>query len=84
MVPRIASSGRHQGGLRDPLGNPIRDLERYRDEWHDSFVFTFITTNDMTQAERAIWERLPAIFAVWGGRPARIRQIRVSETMRLM
>jgi hypothetical protein len=20
--------------LRDPLGNPVRDLERYRDEWH--------------------------------------------------
>jgi hypothetical protein len=71
-------------GLRDPLGSPIRDLERYRDEWHDSFVFTFITTDDMTQAERAIWEKLPAIFAVRGGRPARIRQIRVSETMRLM
>ncbi|HET7013878.1 MAG TPA: hypothetical protein VFI65_08210 [Streptosporangiaceae bacterium] len=71
-------------GLRDPLGNPMRDLERYRDEWHDSFVFTFITTSDMTTAEREIWHKLPAIFATRGGRPSQVRDIRVSETMRLM
>ena len=28
--------------LRDALGNPIRDLDRYRSEWQDSFRFTFI------------------------------------------
>ncbi len=28
--------------LRDALGNPIRDLDRYRNEWQDSFRFTFI------------------------------------------
>jgi hypothetical protein len=71
-------------GLRDSLGNPMRDLERYRDEWHDSFVFTFITTDDMTPHERATWEKLPAIFAARGGRPTRVRDVRVSETMRLM
>jgi hypothetical protein len=32
--------------LRDALGNPIRDLDRYRNEWQDSFRFTFIDPAD--------------------------------------
>lgn len=71
-------------GLRDPLGNPIRDLERYRDEWHDSFQFTFVSPENFTWAERQVWGELPAIFAARGGRPNRVMDVRVSETMRLM
>jgi hypothetical protein len=71
-------------GLRDALGNPMRDLNRYRDEWQDSFRFTFIDPASFTASERAVWDRLPQIFAARGGRPKRVRDIRVSETMRLM
>ena len=39
---------------------------------------------DFTPAERAVWDTLPRIFAVRGGRPGRIKDVRVSETMRLM
>jgi hypothetical protein len=71
-------------GLRDALGNPIRDLDRYRNEWHDSFRFTFIDPADFSAAERTVWDVLPRIFAARGGRPARVRDVRISETMRLM
>ena len=71
-------------GLRDALGNPIRDLDRYRGEWQDSFRFAFIDPADFSDAERAVWEALPRIFAARGGRPRRLRDVRVSETMRLM
>jgi hypothetical protein len=67
-------------GLRDPLGNPMRDLDRYRNEWQDSFRFTFIDPADFTGAEHA----LPRIFAARGGRPRHVTDVRVSETMRLM
>jgi len=70
--------------LRDPLGNPMRDLSRYRTEWLDSFHFTFIDPVDLDSAEREVWETLPAIFAARGGRPKRIKDVRISETMRLM
>ena len=33
---------RKLASLRDALGNPIRDLDRYGNEWQDSFRFTFI------------------------------------------
>jgi hypothetical protein len=71
-------------GLRDALGNPIRDLDRYRDEWHDSFRFTFIDPSDLSGAERAVWETLPQIFAARGGISPRVTQVLVSETMRLV
>jgi hypothetical protein len=71
-------------GLRDALGNPMRDLSRYRDEWQESFHFTFIDPVNFTADEHAVWDMLPQIFAARGGRPKRIRDIHVSETMRLM
>jgi hypothetical protein len=70
--------------LRDAVGNPIRDLDRYRDEWQDSFRFTFIDPADFSEAERAVFESLPRIFTARGGRPRHVRDVRVSETMRLM
>jgi len=39
---------------------------------------------DFAPAEREVWDALPRIFAARGGRPGRIRDVRVSETMRLM
>ena len=70
--------------LRDAAGNPIRDLDRYRDEWQDSFQFTFVDPADFSAAERAVWDALPRIFAARGGRSRNVRDVRVSETMRLM
>ena len=70
--------------LRDALGNPIRDLDRYRNEWQDSFRFTFIDPADLSGAEQAVWETLPRIFAARGGRPRNVADVLVSETMRLM
>jgi hypothetical protein len=70
--------------LRDAVGNPIRDLDRYRDEWQDSFQFTFVDPADFSAAERAVWDALPRIFAARGGRSRNVRDVRVSETMRLM
>ena len=70
--------------LRDAAGNPIRDLDRYRDEWQDSFRFTFVDPADFNAAERAVWDALPRIFAARGGRPRNVKDVRISETMRLM
>jgi hypothetical protein len=75
---------RKLSSLRDASGNPMRDLSRYRDEWQQSFQFAFIDPSDFTEHERTSWEMLPSIFAARGGRPARVKHVLVSETMRLM
>lgn len=81
VVPQTLSTKLPQ--LKDASGNPIRDLTRYREEWNSSFQFTFTDPADLTLRERAVWDALPLIFAARGGRPSRVKQVRISETMRL-
>ena len=69
--------------MRDANGDRLRDLNQYREEWDDSFQFTFIDPTALTADERQIWETLPRILALCGGRPRALRDVQVSETMRL-
>ena len=72
--------------LRDAVdieGNPIVDLGRFRQQWNESFTFTFVAPEDLAPDERAVFERTDEILALRGGRPAIVKEILVSETMRL-
>ncbi|MGN6681430.1 MAG: hypothetical protein ACTHKL_26995, partial [Streptosporangiaceae bacterium] len=71
-------------GLRDAAGNPMRDLGNYRDEWQRSFSFDFVDPTDLSPEERAVWDTLHQVFAVRGGRPKRVKDVRISATMRLI
>lgn len=67
----------------DITGAPIVDLERYKAQWNESFVFSFVDAAELTADERAIFERTDEILALRGGRPARVRDVLVSTTMRI-
>jgi hypothetical protein len=69
--------------LTDLSGVPIRDLTHYRQEWDQSFQFSFVPVEQLTSGERAIWEKTDAIFLLAGGRPRYLRDVLISETMRL-
>lgn len=66
----------------DINGLPIRDLDEFGREWEDSFEFEFVDPEDLTRPEHRVWSRLPAIFEARGGRPKRVREVLISETMR--
>lgn len=66
----------------DITGEQIRDLTQYREEWEASFQFTFVSVDDLTPAERAVFDRTEDILALRGGRPKNLRTIAISETMR--
>jgi hypothetical protein len=70
--------------LVDASGSPMRDLDQYRQEWTDSFQFTWVEPADLTPNELIVWNNLARIFDARGGRPTVVRDVRVSETMRLM
>lgn len=76
--------GKKLPDLRDSQGNHLRDLTLYRTEWNESFQFSFVDPADLTESERAIWQILPRIFTARGGWPKHVREVRVSETMRLI
>ncbi|MDP8936746.1 MAG: ATP-binding protein [Actinomycetota bacterium] len=68
-------------GLTDHEGREIRTLEVFRREWSESFTFSWVAPEDLTAPERAVYERLDAVFGLAGVRPHRW-PVLVSETMR--
>jgi hypothetical protein len=69
------------GGMSDLEGNPIRDLQTYEIQYQESFKFKYIEYNDLSQAERAIFDKRHEIVALDGPFPAKITAIFISETM---
>jgi hypothetical protein len=70
-------------GTTDITGAPIVDLGRYREQWNASFSFSFVEPDQLTDAERSVFDRTQAILALRGGRPRQVKGIAISETMRL-
>jgi hypothetical protein len=69
-------------GTKDIDGAPIRDLGVYQSEWNNSFSFSWITLEKMTDAEREVFSKASAIAGLAGGLPTKVKEIRVSKTMR--
>ena len=75
---------RSLGSLTDLDGQPMVDLNRYRDEWNDSFSFTFVEPRTMTASEQAVFARTGEIAALAHvDLPRRSVAVLISETMRL-
>ncbi len=69
-------------GVSDLEGNPVRDLSVYRAEWEKSFEFKFVGPEKLSKAEKAVFERSRTIADLVGGLPKRVREIKITETMR--
>jgi hypothetical protein len=75
---------RSLGGLADLNGQPINDLDRYRNNWNESFSFRLVGLDAMTPGEREIFGLAPGIAATAGVSLAQRRvSVEISETMRL-
>ncbi len=69
--------------LQDINGQQVRTLDIYRREWNDSFQFTFISPDQLTPEERAIYDLSRPIMRLLTPRITRVKAVLVSETMRL-
>jgi len=74
---------RKLAGVLDIDGNPMVDLKRYELQWNESFSFDFVDQDDLTPDERTVFARTDEIIALRGERPAALRAVRISTTMRL-
>ncbi len=82
MVPEDIA--RSLGGLTDLDGRPLVDLDRYRNEWNESFSFLFVGAAAMTPTEQAAFGCTQEIGVLAGVDLARRRTaVLISETMRL-
>lgn len=69
-------------GIEDISGNTVRDIDVYQSEWNQSFKFDFVAYRDLTDAERKVFDKRSTIAALAGGLPSRVKDIKVSTTMR--
>jgi hypothetical protein len=67
----------------DSSGKPIRDLNRYQDEWNESFEFKLITYDMLKKGEKEVFDQTERILELIGGLPDNVNEIRISETMRI-
>ena len=75
---------RSLGGLTDLDGRPLVDLDKYRDQWNESFSFDFVRPDALTPREREVYDRVPKLCALVGVSLLQWRvSVQVSETMRL-
>jgi hypothetical protein len=71
--------------VKDLDGETIRDLAEYRSEWGRSFAFRFVEAPDLTPAEQQVYALTGSLLHLAGlrGLGGRVREVRVSETLRL-
>ena len=70
-------------GLRDVNGNPILDLAAFVKVWNASFVYDLVDPSTLKKSERATWRLLPELIRLAGDHAKRVREVRISNTMRL-
>lgn len=70
-------------GQTDLVGNPILDLTGFQKTWNESFEFKFVSPSELTPSERAVYDATPRILALIGGLPGKVKEIKISETMRM-
>jgi Protein of unknown function (DUF2510) len=75
---------RSLGSLTDLDGNPMVNLDQYRNDWNESFSFSFVDLVAMTEQERTVYARTREIGALASIDLTRQGiSVLVSETMRL-
>ena len=69
--------------LRDINGNPILDISGFVRVWNASFTYDFVDPAALSGEERKSWEILPALVRLAGDHSKRVKEVRISNTMRL-
>lgn len=69
--------------LRDINGDPILDISGFVQVWNASFQYDFVDPAALTRKERESWSILPELVRLAGDHARRLKEVRISKTMRL-
>ncbi|SMF93903.1 Histidine kinase-, DNA gyrase B-, and HSP90-like ATPase [Methylomagnum ishizawai] len=67
---------------RDLSGNPIVDIGQFISNYNDSFTFNFIDFENLSEKEKIVYQHTQKIIDIFGGKPKKVREIKISSTMR--
>jgi hypothetical protein len=68
-------------GITDTHGRSVTGISEFIRQHNESFQFRWITPDQLTPSESGVWQYVDRVLAYIGGRPATVRDIRISETM---
>lgn len=68
-------------GQTDVTGGTIRDFTQFHHERNENFEFKFIDYYNLTYSEKRIIDKKEEVYRVIGGKPYRLNEIKISETM---
>ena len=68
-------------GITDLTGKPVTAVNAFIRQHNESFQFRWISPGQLSPSELAVWRHTERIRGYIGGRPSRVRDIRISETM---
>jgi len=69
-------------GATDPTGDQMQDVEAYQREYNESFEYEWVEEENLTDEERAVWDRRHEILGLLEELP-RVSSIRITEQMRI-
>lgn len=67
---------------KDLSGNPIVDIGQFISNYNDSFAFNFVDPEKLNDKEKAVYQHTQKIIVIFGGKPEKVREIKISSTMR--
>jgi hypothetical protein len=70
-----------RGGV-DISGNPIIDINRFVNNYNESFKFEFVNIQDLHEDEKKIYRLTDDILNLVDGKPKVVKDIKISKTMR--
>jgi hypothetical protein len=82
IVPVSDNLARRIKNSYDILGRPVMDTNELYQQHSDSFEFTWVEPKALSEKELEIWNLHEQILGFMGGRPASVKEIRISETMK--
>ncbi len=69
--------------LEDIEGNPLRDINEYREEWNRSFEYDFVPPEELTESERAIYALTVPLLELVREQAKGVKVVLISRTMRI-
>ncbi|MGW8423427.1 ATP-binding protein [Comamonas sp. HJ-2] len=66
----------------DIEGNRMVDITQFTETYNDSFNFDFVDAEALSSQERKILDTTTFVIEAFGGRPAKVAAIKISNTMR--
>lgn len=65
----------------DNSENIIRTFSQFQTERSNNFEFNFVSPSSLNYSEKTIWDLVPEILTIIGGKPHNVNEIVISETM---